>query len=164
MSIILPKYGMKVPSETTGFHLLGKEFREMGISIESILESFDYNGADPGLVLARMAAQEAALNAAIARIASLETKIANRKFGLTTFPIGTGTPVNGWYWTPARSFAFPTPFPTGTVPVVTLQPQENDGIDFATLVAPPTNTGFTYRVARAAAQITAGNLHWTAQA
>lgn len=59
MSIILPKYGLKVPSESTRFRDLGKELREQGISIESVLESFDYHGADPNLVLARVAALEA---------------------------------------------------------------------------------------------------------
>lgn len=60
MPIILPKYGLVAPSETTRFRDLGKELREMAQSIEDVLESFDYNGADPGLVLSRVTALEGA--------------------------------------------------------------------------------------------------------
>lgn len=63
MSVTLPKFGLKAVNETTRFKDLGKEMREMGQSIESILEGFDYNGADPNLVLARTAALEEAFAA-----------------------------------------------------------------------------------------------------
>lgn len=71
MPIIFPKYNLKVPSETTRFRDLGKELREMGASINAALESFDYNGADPNLVLARVAVLEAWRTTAQAQLADL---------------------------------------------------------------------------------------------
>lgn len=58
MAIILPRYNLKVPSETTMFRDLGKELREFGQSINDALADFDYNGADPNLVLSRVTALE----------------------------------------------------------------------------------------------------------
>lgn len=58
MSIHLPRYDITVPSENTEFRNLGKELRELGESVDAALASFDYNGADPNLVLSRVAALE----------------------------------------------------------------------------------------------------------
>lgn len=75
MSIILPTYGLTVPSETTRFRDLGKELREFGISVNDVLESFDYNGVDPNLVLTRVAALEAWKTSTDTWIAATNSKI-----------------------------------------------------------------------------------------
>lgn len=72
MSYTTPNYGIVVPSPSTRLNRLGVELQQMGMSIEEILESFDYNGADPNLVLTRVAALEAWRTAAAARLAALE--------------------------------------------------------------------------------------------
>lgn len=60
MSYTTPDYGIVVPSPSTRLNKLGSELQQMGISIEEVLNSFDYNGADPTLVLSRVASLEAA--------------------------------------------------------------------------------------------------------
>lgn len=84
MSIILPKFQLKTPSETTLFKDLGKELREFGESVEETLEGFDYTGADPNIVLSRVAALEAWQTAAEGRLADLET-------AALPYPIGSET-------------------------------------------------------------------------
>lgn len=59
MAITLPKFGIKTPSETTEFANLGKELRELGQTIETVLSAFNYTGKDPNLVLSRTASLEA---------------------------------------------------------------------------------------------------------
>lgn len=71
MPYITPKYGLEVPSPSTRFNELGLELQQMGISIEAVLDSFDYNGADPNLVLSRVAALEAWRTTAEAELAAL---------------------------------------------------------------------------------------------
>lgn len=74
MSYTTPKYGLVVPSPATRLNQLGTQLQQMGISIEEVLDSFDYNGADPNLVLTRVTALEAWRTAAQAQVAALEAK------------------------------------------------------------------------------------------
>lgn len=68
-----PTFNITAPSETTRFYNLGKELREFGASVDAALKSFNYNGADPNLLLSRVAALETWKNAAQARLNALET-------------------------------------------------------------------------------------------
>lgn len=58
MTYTSPKYGITGPSATTEFRKLGAELQAMLLSIDTILGSFDYKGADPSTVLARVVALE----------------------------------------------------------------------------------------------------------
>lgn len=58
MSYTHPRYGIVTPDNQTKAKDLGAELKQMGATIEATLKSFDYNGADPNLVLARVAALE----------------------------------------------------------------------------------------------------------
>lgn len=61
MSFTHPKFGLVTPDNQTKAKDLGAELKQMGATIEAVLAGFDYNGADPDLVLARVASLEAAL-------------------------------------------------------------------------------------------------------
>lgn len=54
-----PIYGIPAPSPTTELKNLGAELLAMATGFEAALAAFDYDGADPNLVLARTAALEA---------------------------------------------------------------------------------------------------------
>lgn len=58
MPYTTPKLGITVPSPTTRLDRLGMELQQLGESLEQALLKFDYNGVDPNLVLARVAALE----------------------------------------------------------------------------------------------------------
>lgn len=58
MSFTHPKFGLVTPDNETKAKDLGAELKQMGATIESVLEAFDYNGADPNAVIARVAAIE----------------------------------------------------------------------------------------------------------
>lgn len=56
-----PKYGIVAPDAGTSLDELGGQLVQMIQSFSAALASFDYNGADPNLVLAQVAALEAAM-------------------------------------------------------------------------------------------------------
>lgn len=58
MTIYTPNFGMKAPSGATKLKQLGPALEEFARSVDSTLAEFDYNGADPNLVLARVLALE----------------------------------------------------------------------------------------------------------
>lgn len=58
MTIYTPNFGMKAPSGATKLRHLGPALEEFARSVDSTLAEFDYNGADPNLVLARVLALE----------------------------------------------------------------------------------------------------------
>ena len=124
MAVTLPKFGLVAASETTQFKNLGKELREMGVSIESILESFDYNGADPNLVLSRVAALESWRTTAQAQIAALEAaQESNVQLDTTnsvkrmTTQYGIGRIAGTINRTITKIVTFPKPF--ASIPVLT---------------------------------------------
>lgn len=107
MSIILPKYGLTVPSETTRFRDLGKELRELGVSVNDALESFDYNGADPGLFGSRLAALEGRATTLEIEYDALEAKLTGMKT-----QVGLATNISylltaAWADVPGLSFTVP---------------------------------------------------------
>ena len=61
MSVELPAYGIVSPSNSTRLADLGRELLDMSTSIVAALQSFDYNGADPNLVLSRVADLESSV-------------------------------------------------------------------------------------------------------
>lgn len=61
MSYTHPRFGIVTPDNQTKAKDLGAELKQMGATIENVLGLFDYNGADPNVVLARVAALEAIL-------------------------------------------------------------------------------------------------------
>lgn len=91
MSYTTPKYGITVPSPATQVKELGAELQEMGVSIESVLESFDYNGADPNLVLSRMSALEIEAASLSDRIDVLESVPAEAS-GVVTLSLSSAAP------------------------------------------------------------------------
>lgn len=62
MSYTHPEFGIVTPDNQTKAKDLGTELKQMGATIEATLKSFDYNGADPNAVLAKVAALEQAVN------------------------------------------------------------------------------------------------------
>ncbi len=56
MSVVTPVYGLETPGPLTLFKDLGAELMAMGQSIENVLKTFDYNGADPNAVIAQVTA------------------------------------------------------------------------------------------------------------
>ncbi len=74
MSYTTPKYGLTAPDRETELRDLGDETKAMVQSIEAVLDTFDYNGADPDLFGARMVAAEAALTAQQAAHAALAAR------------------------------------------------------------------------------------------
>lgn len=63
MSITSPHYQIEVPSPATRFKDLGAELQQFGLDVDRILSEFDYNGADPNLLLSRVVALETAVAA-----------------------------------------------------------------------------------------------------
>lgn len=57
---VTPIYGFTAPDQQTQVKDLGAELKQMAERAEQILAAFDYEGADPNLVLSRVAALEAA--------------------------------------------------------------------------------------------------------
>lgn len=57
-----PKYGLVAPDAGTSLDELGDQFVQMIQSFSTALERFDYNGADPNLVLAKVASLESAVD------------------------------------------------------------------------------------------------------
>lgn len=91
MSYTTPDYGIVVPSPSTRLNQLGSELQQMGISIEEVLKSFDYNGADPNLLASRVAALEAWRTQANTRLTELETKTADTGWNDIPLSVGSGT-------------------------------------------------------------------------
>ena len=136
-----PRYNLTTPSETTQFKNLGKELRELGTSLETVLANFDYNGADPNLVLSRVVAIEN-------RLAKLPKDMQGRA---TNVPCVGGV---GVY--PPVTITFDRPF--GSVPVVDATPSS----PVATVgVSAITTTGFTITVQRAGSTTTT-TVQWKA--
>lgn len=61
MSTPTPIYNIPSPSPNTKFKDLGAELLAYTSQLEALLASFDYNGADPNLVLSRVVALETGL-------------------------------------------------------------------------------------------------------
>lgn len=76
MAIVIPPFGIVSPSEATPFNKFGEELRLMTESLSDVLAQFDYNGADPNLVLARVNALEAWRATIAAKVTALETATA----------------------------------------------------------------------------------------
>ncbi|GAA1790959.1 hypothetical protein [Leucobacter iarius] len=83
-----PKFRITGPSATSEFRKLGAELQAMLLGIDNTLASFDYNGADPGLVLSRLAALEARVTAAEAATPVVQTGWT----GTQSVPAGGFTP------------------------------------------------------------------------
>lgn len=182
MAITGPHYGTRIPSATTHFNALGYELMQFGLDIENLLNAFDYNGADPNLVLARTAALEAWRTVAEAQLLALDG-IQNSHFQnnntnstrrmVTQYGIGFIVPASAASAV-TKSVTFPQPF--AAIPVVHVDYLGSKGsstFDPSGLVdnAPPTlargytpsNTGFTAMIRRTdSAGITAGWGHYYA--
>lgn len=74
MTISTPNFHINAPSPATKFKDLGAELQQFGLDVDSTLKSFDYNGADPNLV--------------VSRVSALEAHVTNRRAGQL---IGTST-------------------------------------------------------------------------
>ena len=58
MSTFTPNFDIEVPTPNTLWLDLGKELLAFGMSVDQVLKSFDYNGADPNKLLSRVVALE----------------------------------------------------------------------------------------------------------
>lgn len=150
MSYTHPRYGIVTPDNQTAAKNLGAELKAMGASMVSALDSFDYNGADPNLVLARVAA--------------LEARAAKRKVGITPYVGDNGGAGGGFTWTNVKTVTFPEAFPAGLIPSVHIQSVVGaDHVSFSHIIS-VTSSGFTFRVERLGATAPAsGSIHWTAE-
>ena len=81
MSFITPNFGLEVPTPATRTKDLGAELLAFGLSIDEVLSQFDYNGADPNLLLSRVVALETWRTAAQTTINEILND--NRKLGYT---------------------------------------------------------------------------------
>lgn len=80
MSIYTPVFEMEVPSPATKAKDLGAELLAFGLSVDQTLAQFDYNGADPDLVLSRVAILEAWRASIVGQVEALDQQ-ANYRSG-----------------------------------------------------------------------------------
>ena len=99
-------YNMPSPGPTTKFNKLGAEILAWTNAVDALLASFDYNGADPNLVLARVAALEVAKGIIENRVDALEAGTMTRQSGATP-NIGALAANGGTF---QHTVTFPQPF------------------------------------------------------
>lgn len=155
MPIILPPFGLKAVSETTRFRDLGKEMREFAQSVSDTLASFNYNGADPTLVLSRVTSLEHerdALWEAINAIPRTEVDQSSMSVGGTSAGVTTTLYV---------------PFPVGRfrrIPKVNLQHVGPPAVASATAIRPMavSTSGFTISAWKSTTGASNITVDWTA--